>query len=88
MQSITRRINITLPKAILKQLQREVPKGTRSRFIAKAVSEKLAKKQHGKLSLEESLRANYAFYKKEGKIWDVTVADGLDQWPWKEDDER
>ena len=41
----TQRINISLPYDIIKHLNQTISKGKRSRFIAKAVSEKLAKKR-------------------------------------------
>lgn len=72
------RINITLPYSIVKELQMNIPSGKRSMFIAKAVSEKLGKKKKYKLSLEESLKINKEFYKKEYKIWKALDSEG---WP-------
>ncbi len=72
------RINITIPKKILKQLQMTVPEGQRSRFIAHAVEDKLEKQKDNKMSLEESLKANYEFDKKIAEDWKSTE---LDAWP-------
>lgn len=74
----TQRINISLPINIIKQLQLTVPFGKRSRFITNALSEKLAKKRDIEKELRKSLRANYEFYKKVAKEWEVTEVEG---WP-------
>lgn len=73
------RINITLPTDLVRDFRRSVPSGKRSQFIAEAVRDKLPKRNLKK-ELIKSLKANYEFYKEEGKIWDVTVGDGLDKW--------
>lgn len=73
----TQRINISLPYDIAKRLQREVPKGTRSSFVAKAVSEKLGEKQNSKKELVKYLKANYGFYKKEYEDWKGIELDAL-----------
>lgn len=72
------RINITLPKTVLKALQADVPAGKRSKFIAKALSEKLRKRATSQKELERSLKANSEFYKKEAKVWKVTETEN---WP-------
>lgn len=59
----TQRLNITLPTGLLKQLQSEIPQGKRSKFIAKAVSEKLTKKRSVHKELRKSLQMNREFYK-------------------------
>lgn len=74
------RTNITLPQNILKQLQASVPQGQRSKFIATAISEKLGKKKDVHMALEESLKANAAFYKKEAEVWKITETEN---WPEK-----
>lgn len=73
------RINITLPDDLIRDFHRSVPNGKRSQFIAEAVREKLPKRNFKK-ELVKSLKVNQKFYKEEGKIWDVTIADGLDKW--------
>ncbi len=73
------RINITLPDDLVRDFNRSVPNGKRSKFIAEAVREKLPKKNLKK-ELIKSLKANRRLYEEEAKIWDVTIADGLDKW--------
>lgn len=74
----TQRVNISLPYDIIKHLNQAVSKGKRSRFIAKAVSEKLAKKRDIEKELKRSLKANFTLYKKVAKDWEVTEIEG---WP-------
>ena len=74
----TQRINISLPYDIIKHLNQAVSKGKRSRFIAKAVSEKLAKKRDIQKELKKSLTANYEFYKRVAKDWKFTE---IEAWP-------
>lgn len=74
----TQRINISLPIDTLRQLQIAVPQGKRSRFIAKAVSEKLGKKRNIKKELIKSLKANYKLDEALIKDWSVTEIEG---WP-------
>lgn len=74
----TQRINISLPYDIVKHLNQTVSKGKRSRFIANAVSAKLAKRRDIQKELKKSLTANYEFYKKVAKDWEVTE---LEAWP-------
>lgn len=74
----TQRINISLPYDIIKHLNQTVSKGKRSRFIAKAVSEKLAKKRDIQKELKKSLTSNSEFYKKVAKDWEVTE---IEAWP-------
>lgn len=76
----TQRINITLPNDLIKDLKRTVPDGKRSQFISEAVREKISKKKNLKKEWIKSLKGNCKLYKEEGKIWDVTIADGLDKW--------
>lgn len=75
----SQRLNITLPYELARDFKKAVPAKKRSKFIAEAVREKLPKRNLKK-ELIKSLKANYEFYKEEGKIWDVTVGDGLDKW--------
>ncbi|MBI4078805.1 MAG: hypothetical protein HY429_00730 [Candidatus Levybacteria bacterium] len=72
----TQRVNITLPRDIIRQLRTEVPVGKRSRFIAAAVSEKLTKKQSVEKALEKSLKANRKFDEAVMKDWAVTEVEG------------
>ncbi len=72
------RINITIPKKVLNKLKNAIPEGQRSRFITRAVEEKLDKQIGEKLSLEESLKANYEFDKKIAEDWKSTE---VDSWP-------
>ncbi len=71
----TQRINISLPYDIVKHLNQTVSKGKRSRFIANAVSAKLAKRRDIQKELKKSLTANYEFYKKVDKDWEVTESE-------------
>lgn len=73
------RLNITLPYEIARDFKRAIPAKKRSKFIADAVKEKLPKRNLKK-ELVKSLKANFIFYKEEGKVWDATIADGLDKW--------
>ncbi len=72
------RINITLPKDILKALQADVPAGKRSKFIANALSDKLKKKRNLQKELIKSIKANYELDRKVMKEWSVTETEG---WP-------
>ena len=74
----TQRINISLPYEIIKHLNQSISKGKRSRFIAKAVSEKLAKKRNIQKELKKSLMANRKFDEAVMKDWSVTEVEG---WP-------
>ena len=71
----TQRINITIPRSLLKQIDRAVPRGKRSEYFVKAAEKTLRAK---KISLEESLKANYNYDKKIAKEWEVTE---LESWP-------
>ena len=73
------RINITLPDELARDFRRTVPARKRSSFIAQAIKKDLPKKDLKK-ELIKSLKANYKFYEAEGKIWDATIADGLNKW--------
>lgn len=73
------RLNITLPYELARDFRRAIPAKKRSKFIAEAVREKLPKRNLKKEWIK-SLKANYKFYKEEGKVWDATIADGLDKW--------
>ena len=73
------RINITLPDELARDFRRYIPARKRSSFIAQAIKKDLPKKDLKK-ELIKSLKANYKFYEEEGKIWDATIADGLDKW--------
>ena len=73
------RLNITFPYELARDLKKAIPARTRSRFIADAVREKLPKRNLKK-ELVKSLKANYKLYEEEAKVWDATIADGLDKW--------
>lgn len=63
----TQRLNITLPNELARELRRNIPLRSRSKFIAEAVGERLKRKKNLKKDLIKSLKANYEFYKKVGK---------------------
>lgn len=71
------RINITLPQQLLKKLRFSIPEGQRSRFISHAIEDKLEKEKTKKVTLEESLKANYEYDKKVTEDWKSTE---LDAW--------
>lgn len=76
----TQSMSIHLPLPLIKRLQIEIPQEKRSNFIAEAIAARLKQKkdnQQQKVELQKSLKANYDFYKKESKVWGVTLADGL-----------
>lgn len=72
------RTNITLPKVVFKHLQMSVPQGQRSKFIARAIIEKLGEEKTKEEALKISLKANSALYNKESDIWKVTE---IERWP-------
>lgn len=77
----SQRINITLPRGLVSDLKLIVPSGKRSSFIAESLEESLKKKKSRKQlkkDLIKSLRANYEYYKKVAKEWEVTELEG---WP-------
>lgn len=76
----TQRLNITLPYDIARDLRQTIPARKRSRFISEAVKDKLDKKMNLKREFIKSLKMNAKLFKEESKIWDNTIADGLDQW--------
>lgn len=63
------RINITLPIELAKNLRRAVPSRSRSKFIAKALEEKLTKKKWTKKEWAKSLKANWKVYEEIQKDW-------------------
>ena len=73
------RLNITLPYEIARDLRMTIPTKKRSKFIADSIKKNMPKRNLKK-ELIKSLKANSKFYEEEAKIWDVTVADGLDKW--------
>ena len=50
------RVNITLPKDVLKQLQIVVPQGKRSAFIAQAIEDKLQQEDNPQKKFQKSLK--------------------------------
>lgn len=60
----TQRINITLPNDLARDLRRAVPVRSRSRFIAEAVQDRLAKKRNLKKDWIKSLKTNAEIYKQ------------------------
>lgn len=73
------RINITLPDDLIRDFNRSIPHGKRSKFIAEAISKNLPKKDLKK-ELIKSLKTNHKLYEEESKVWDAAIADGLDKW--------
>lgn len=71
------RINITLPISILKELQKTVPSGKRSRFIADAVLGKL-KQANIQSELKKSLKANRELYLETSLEWENS---DFETWP-------
>lgn len=76
----TLRINITLPSEIVRDLRRSIPLRKRSKFIAETLRENLAKKISIKQELIKSLKANYAFDKKEAEAWSILGTKGWPEW--------
>ena len=74
----TQRINITLPSDLARDLRRTVPDGSRSKFIASALEEKLKRKKNLKKDLIKSLKVNAEFYKKEFEDWKAIE---VENWP-------
>jgi metal-responsive CopG/Arc/MetJ family transcriptional regulator len=46
------RVNITIPKDLIDELEKEVPNRGKSRFITKAIKEKLARERREKAFME------------------------------------
>ncbi len=65
----SQRINITLPHDLIKDLRISIPSRGRSRFIAGAVKEKLAKKRNLKKEWIKSLKASKELYEEIRKDW-------------------
>ena len=74
----TQRINITLPSDLARDLRKTVPEGSRSKFIAAALEEKLKRKKNLKKDLIKSLKVNAEFYKKEFEDWKAIE---VENWP-------
>ena len=74
----TQRINITLPADLARDLRKTVPEGSRSKFIAAALEEKLKRKKNLKKDLIKSLKVNAEFYKKEFEDWKAIE---VENWP-------
>lgn len=74
------RLNITLPYELARDLKRSIPNGKRSQFIAKAVKEKLPKKNLKK-ELIKSLKANRGFYRKVAEEWKYVDAEAFKNLP-------
>lgn len=73
------RLNITLPYELARDFKRAVPARKRSNFIAEKIRKSIPKRDLKK-ELIKSLKANRKLYEEEAKIWDTTIADGLDKW--------
>lgn len=71
------RLNITLPYDLARDFKRTIPVKKRSRFIAKALKEKLPKRDL-KRELIKSLKLNKEFYKKVAEEWKATE---IERWP-------
>ena len=63
MATTVSRINITLPKELISELRESIPKRERSRIIAKALGEEIAK-----MKREESFKKLKGIWKKAGGI--------------------
>ena len=74
----TQRINITLPADLARDLRKTIPGGSRSKFIAAALEEKLKRKKNLKKDLIKSLKVNAEFYKKEFEDWKAIE---VENWP-------
>lgn len=63
------RINITVPKKLLSELEKEVPKRGKSSFVSKAIEEKLARKKKDK-ALRELVKLPPTFTDiKDGAVY-------------------
>lgn len=76
----TQRINITIPAELIRDLRRRIPHRSRSKFIGEAIKQRLAKRRNLKAEVIKSLKANYAFDKKEAKVWSALDAKGWPEW--------
>lgn len=74
----SQRINIILPSDLASDLRRSVPNGSRSKFIADALKEKIAKKRNLKKDLIKSLKASRKLYEEIQKDWGPIEVEG---WP-------
>ena len=74
----TQRINITIPNAVLKVLQENIPSGKRSEFIAEAVLGRLDEKKNIGQQFRRSLIKNKELYNQTKKDWETTE---LETWP-------
>lgn len=78
------RLNITFPYELAQDLKRVIPAKSRSRFIAQAVSEKLAQKKRNRnlrKELIKSLKANKDFYKQVAEDWKYVDAEAFKNLP-------
>jgi len=75
----TQRINITLPRDVIRDLRRSIPERSRSKFIAEVIREKLNRKRNLKKELIRSLEANRRLDEEMMKDWAVTEVEG---WPY------
>lgn len=75
------RVNITIPKVLLSELEREVPARGKSCFVAEAIEEKLAREKR-KMALRELAKLPPTFMKvKDGAVY-------IEETRVKEDEER
>lgn len=72
------RINITLPADLARDFRRTIPDRLRSKFIADALKEKIAKKRNLEKEWARSLRANSKLYEEVRKDWAPLDTEG---WP-------
>ena len=75
---MNKRINISLPTAILEKLQANIPEGKRSRFIAQTLEEKLKEKKSLRESIIRDLKENRWIHEEAMKEWAGTET------PWPE----
>ena len=67
-----------MPSDLARDFRKTVPDGSRSKFIAIALEEKLKRKKNLKKDLIKSLKVNAEFYKKEFEDWKAIE---VENWP-------
>ena len=77
----TQRINITLPSDLARDLRKTVPNGSRSKFIAAALEEKLKRKKNLKKDLIKSLKLNSKIYREIQEDFKYVDAEAFEKLP-------
>ncbi len=75
------RINITLPDDLIRDFNRSVPSGKRSKFIAEAVKEKIGKKKNLKKEWIKSLKAQEDIIKEIREDFKYVDAEAFERIP-------